>query len=274
MKIGLVLSGGGARGFAHIGVLKVLKENNITIDYVAGCSAGALVGACYAHNQDITQLEKLASNIKSIYDVIDFSFSSKGFAKGEKIEKYITDFFQNREQNKKDKDTKKMDNVFEDLKIPLVINATDIAEGTEVIFGKGPLLPAIMASMSYPGLFQPRLINKQLLVDGGVINPLPLKLIENQIEYLIIVDVSESEVDITEKSNAKDILIKAIAITQGKIVEQQLKECHKKYVLIKPELHNVTIIDFKNTKELIKAGESAARISIEQIKKDLKSFEA
>lgn len=273
MKIGLVLSGGGARGFAHIGVLKVLKENNIQIDYIAGCSVGALVGACYAYNQDIAALEKLTSNIKSIYDVVDFSFSRTGLSSGEKIEKFIVEFFQNREYSKNDKNIKKMNTTFEDLKIPLVINATAIVEGTEVVFRKGPLLPAIMASMSYPGLFQPRSINKQLLVDGGVINPLPLKLIENNVDYLIIVDVSESEVDITARSNAKDILIKAIAITQGKIVEQQLKECHKKYTLIKPELHNVTIIDFKNTKELIKAGEKAASASIGQIKKDIAALQ-
>ncbi|HEY9703860.1 MAG TPA: patatin-like phospholipase family protein, partial [Allocoleopsis sp.] len=134
IKIGLVLSGGGARGFAQIGALKILRENNIEINSIAGSSIGALIGACYAHNQNPKEIADLFIKIKGKRDVYDYSFSAKGLIKGEKLQKYITEYF-----TTNPKEIFK----FEDLKIPLAINATDIATQKELIFDKGELIPAV-----------------------------------------------------------------------------------------------------------------------------------
>lgn len=257
MKTGLVLSGGGARGFAQIGVLKVLEKNKIKIDSVAGCSVGALIGACYAYDQDPERIEKLMLKIQSSKDVYDYSFSTKGIIKGYKLQQYITEYF------KEGKDIK-----FKDLKIPLSINATDIVAGEEVVFNKGALVPAIMASLSYPGFFTTRKVDDKICVDGGVLNPLPLDHLEGM-DYLILVDVSEEDKDIDEESNIKDIVIQSTLIMQKKLVENKVKECKTKYIIIKPDLNKVPILAFKQSPKLIEVGEKEAEKCIEKIKKDI-----
>jgi len=257
MKTGLVLSGGGARGFAQIGVLRVLKKNNIKIDAIAGCSVGALIGACYAYDQDPEHIEKLMLKIQSSKDVYDYSFSTKSIIKGNKLQQYITEYFE------EGKDVK-----FKDLKMPLSINATDIVNGEEVVFDKGALVPSVMASLSYPGFFTMRKIEDKICVDGGVINPLPLDLLEGM-DYLILVDVSEEDKDITEESNIKDLVIQSTLIMQKKLVENRIKECKTKYIIIKPDLNKVPILAFKQSPKLIEVGEKEAEKRIEKIKKEI-----
>lgn len=260
MKTGLVLSGGGARGFAQIGVLKVLSKNGIYIDAIAGCSVGALIGACYAYDQDPEKIEKLMLKIQSSKDVYDYSFSTKGIIKGYKLQQYISEYF------KEGKDVK-----FKDLKIPLSINATDIVDGEEVVFNKGSLIPAIMASLSYPGFFTTRKINERICVDGGVINPLPLDHLDGM-DYLILVDVSEEKKDIDENSNLKDIIIQSTLIMQKKLVENKIKECKTKYIIIKPDLKKVPVLDFKQSPKFITIGEKEAQKQIEKILKDIEKI--
>jgi NTE family protein len=260
MKIGLVLSGGGARGFAQIGVLKVLKKNDIDVDSIAGCSIGALIGACYAYDLDPNHIEKLMIKIQSSKDVYDYSFSTKGIIKGYKLQQYIAEYF------KEGKDVK-----FSDLKMPLSINATDIVEGEEVVFDEGLLIPAVMASLSYPGFFTTRKLNNKICVDGGVVNPLPLDLLKGM-DHLILVDVSEEDKSIDEESNLKDIIIQSTLIMQKKLVEYRVKACKIKYTLIKPKLTNIPTLSFKNTPGLISIGEQEAEKQIERIKKDIKEM--
>ncbi|GIU69968.1 MAG: esterase [Candidatus Woesearchaeota archaeon] len=260
MKVGLVLSGGGARGFAQIGVLKVLNKNKIPINKIAGCSIGALIGACYAYDQNPERIEELLLKIKSKKDVYDYSFSIKGLIKGEKLQQYIEEYFE------KGKETK-----FDDLKIPLSINATDIVKGEEVIFDDGLLIPKIMASLSYPGFFTIRKIDNKLCIDGGVTNPLPLDHLKDM-DYLIIIDVSEEQIDITEDSNFKDIILQSAFIMQKKLVEKNLKECNKKYTIIKPDTTKIPVLSFKNSPKLIVIGEKEAKKQIEKIKKDIGSY--
>ncbi len=293
MKIGLVLSGGGARGFAHIGVLKVLKEHNIPIDYIAGCSAGALVGACYAYNQDIEALEKLVANIKNIYDIFDFSLSRTGLAKGDKVQQFVLEYLKKEEQKQKIENKKHSERIkenimqyfrqrkketgknqkkeycFEDLHIPLYVNATDVVAGKEVVFSKGPLMPAIMASIAYPGIFRAKKYEEKILVDGGVINPLPFKLIEDKVDYLILVNVSQAGVEISAKSGFKDIFLKAVSIGQEKIIEHELHHKQKPSRMIEPDITNATIIDFTDVKDIMAAGEKATKAQIAAIQGDI-----
>jgi len=292
IKIGLVLSGGGARGFAHIGVMKVLKKNNINIDAIAGSSSGAIMGAFYAHDQNVERIEEFALKIRNLNDIFDFSFSKTGLMKGEKVEAYIKDYLKTNksiEQKEKLGDSKddkinarkrryiynylrRDDNVldikFEDLKIPLVINSTDIIDAKEVVFSKGPLVPAIMASIAYPGIFSTRKMNDKVFVDGGVINPLPFHLLIGM-DYLILVDVSVQKVKISEKSNFKDILFQSLAIMQGNIVKTNIKHLTLPYALIQPQVFERNEFDFKNVEQAIKEGEKAASLAIEKIKQDI-----
>lgn len=263
IKVGLVLSGGGARGFAEIGVLKVLKKNNIPISSIAGSSIGSLIGACYAHNQDPDAIEKLLLDIKSKKDVYDYTFSTKGLIKGQKFEEYITTYFSY--------NPKKIIK-FEDLKIPLIINATDIVNQKEIIFEKGPLVPAVMASLSYPGFFKTRKINDTICVDGGVVNPLPYDLLKD-IDYLIMVDVSKQNIKIDEESNFKDIILQSTWAMQKIIVDKRLEECKIPYILIKPEIESHGVLEFDDLPELTIIGEKETEKQIEIIKKDIEELE-
>lgn len=262
MKIGLVLSGGGARGFAQIGALKVLKSNGIRFDSIAGCSVGALIGACYAYDEDPEKIEKLMLKIQSSKNIYDYSFSTKGLIKGNKLQQYISEYF------KDGKDTR-----FKDLKIPLFINATDIVNGEEIVFSEGLLIPAVMASLSYPGFFTTRKVDDKICVDGGVINPLPLDLLENM-DYLVMVDVSEENKDITEDSNLKDVIIQSTLIMQKTLVENKLKTCKIKYSIIRPRITNISVLSFKQSPNLISKGEQEAENIIEKIKKDISELES
>ncbi|MGV8086011.1 MAG: patatin-like phospholipase family protein [Candidatus Woesearchaeota archaeon] len=263
IKIGLVLSGGGARGFAEIGVLKVLKENNIVINCIAGSSIGSLIGACYAHNQDYDAIEKLLLDIKSKRDVYDYTFSTKGLIKGQKFEEYITKYFSD--------DPKKIIK-FEDLKIPLVINATDIVNQEEIVFDKGPLVPSIMASLAYPGFFKTRKIDNKICVDGGVVNPLPFSLLKD-VDYIIMVDVSKQNITITEDSNFKDIILQSTWTMQKIIVDEKIETCKTPYIIIRPEIESHGVLEFNDLSELTDSGEKEAKKHIERIKKEIEEIE-
>jgi NTE family protein len=262
-RIGLVLSGGGARGFAIIGALKVLRKNNIKVDTISGCSVGALVGACYAHNQDPDAIEQLMIKIRSRRDVYDYAFSTKGLIKGDKLEQYLTEYFN---------DNPKKTFEFEDLSIPLVINATDIVNQREALFDKGPLIPAVMASLSYPGFFTTRKINKLICVDGGVVNPLPFDLLRN-VDYLIMIDVSRQNIKIDADSNFKDIVLQSTLAMQKTIVEKGLETCSIPYTVIRPEVEYHGVLEFDDLAELTKKGELEAQKHIDKIIRDIAELE-
>jgi NTE family protein len=263
VKIGLVLSGGGARGFAEIGALKVLKKHGIKISSISGSSIGALIGACYAHNQDPEAIEQLLIKIKSKRDVYDYAFSTKGLIKGEKLEQYITEFF---------KDDSKKIMKFEDLKTPVLINATDLVNQKEIVFDKGPLIPAIMASISYPGFFTTRKIGDKICVDGGVVNPLPFDLL-TKVDYLIMIDVSRQHVKINADSNFKDIVLQATWTMQKAITEKSLTTCNIPYTIITPEVHYHGVLEFDDLTELMKKGELETEKHISKIKRDIANLE-
>lgn len=159
-SIGLALGGGGPRGIAHVGVIKTLLKNKIPIDYIAGTSAGAWVGAFYAEHKDVVALEEATvgfkgEKIKSLFEPT----LKGGLVKGNKVKSFLNVWLG--------------DILFKDLEIPLSIVTTDLVSGKQVVINSGSVVPALQASMSIPLLFKPVEINKRLLVDGGLVNPLP-----------------------------------------------------------------------------------------------------
>jgi NTE family protein len=159
-RIGLILSGGGARGFAHIGVLRVLEHTDTPIDVIAGTSMGAILGALYANGYSAEEIYKLSQAI-SWRDVLDFSMSS-GLIKGEKFHQLLATH---------------LPADFKDLQKPLAVATTDIESGEEVFITEGDLISALRASSCYPGMFEPLQFRGRTLADGGIVNNLPVEAV-------------------------------------------------------------------------------------------------
>ena len=172
--VSLVLSSGGARGLAHVGVIEELEKRGYEIIEIAGCSAGALVGGMYAAGK-MPEFKDWICNLDRIdvFSLMDFTFSSRGFIKGEKVYNAL----------------KKVvpDCQIEDLSIPFSCNAVEIHTGKEYVFRKGSLYKAIRASGSIPSVFLPAKIEKNHFIDGGVLNPVPISLLSDPEETLVVV---------------------------------------------------------------------------------------
>lgn len=174
-KIGLALSGGSVRGLAYIGVLKVLEREKIPVDYVAGTSIGAVIGAFYCAGMHPNEIEDLLTKA-DWSSLMDFTSDYTGLIDGKNIEKFLRDNLK----------VKK----FENLYIPLVVTSVDIKNGKEVIFDRGDIAHAVRASLSVPGVFIPVKEGKHLLVDGGVLDPIPLLPLKGKVDKIIAVDLS------------------------------------------------------------------------------------
>lgn len=178
-KVGIALGSGGAKGISHIGILEVLEKNNIKISEISGCSIGAIVGGVYAAGVSIERMKEIAFSIdlKKTLNLFDFTNpSTGGIVKGKIVEEFLENILPVKR--------------FESLKIPFRCIATDIKSGKEVIFDKGDLIPAIRASISIPGFFMPYEYQGKLLVDGGVVNPVPVNLLDKS-DYKIAIVVQE-----------------------------------------------------------------------------------
>jgi NTE family protein len=174
----LVLSSGGARGCAHIGAIKVLEKYGFKITSVAGTSMGALVGGIYSTGQ-LSAFEEWISSLDmmEVLRLTDFSISSKGLVKGKRVFEKIREIVPDRN--------------IEDLNIPFCAVATDILKGTEIVFSEGNLFEAIRASISIPNVFQPYRIGDMYLVDGGLMNPIPVNRVKRSgNDIMVVVDVS------------------------------------------------------------------------------------
>jgi len=207
--IALVLSSGGARGFAHIGVIKVLEQNGYRIRSVAGTSMGALVGGIYATGQ-LMQFEEWVSalDIREVLRLTDLTVSNKGLVKGKKIIDKMKEIVPDRN--------------IEDLPIPFCAVATDIINGTEMAFTSGKLFDAIRASISIPTVFQPFKLGTGYFVDGGVVNPVPINRVKRHKNDLLVVVAVNANTPY-EKSEAEpektldNKYLKQIRLIQSKI---------------------------------------------------------
>lgn len=252
-KVALVLGGGGARGFAHVGVIRELESAGIPIDMIVGVSVGSLIGALYADAGDSFELEWKAFKIekKEIFDFKVFNIK-ESVVKGEAIKDYI-------DKNIK---TKKI----EDMKVPLAIVATDIKTGKPVVFRSGPVKDAVRASASVPGVFPPVPYGNKLLVDGGVLGNLAPS-VAKQMGAEIIIGVSigkERNRFSDDHPDALTVILESIAIMGDEIIRLNRDEMD---FLIEPEVGDVGITDFSKKKELIEAGRIATRKHITKIKR-------
>ncbi|MCD6116979.1 patatin-like phospholipase family protein [bacterium] len=167
-KLGIALGSGGAKGIAHIGVLEVLEEKNIAINEISGSSIGAMIGAAYASGVTIEEMKEIAFSIdlKKLWTFFDFTNPmTGGLIKGDVVEEFL--------------DTILPVKRFEELQIPFKCVATDLKTGEPVIFDTGDLVPAVRASISLPGFFKPYKYQERLLMDGGIVNPVPVSLLVN-----------------------------------------------------------------------------------------------
>lgn len=170
MKVGLVLSGGGARGIAHIGVLKALLEQDIQIDRISGTSAGAIVGALFSHGyppDEILKIIETAGFMKHLRP----AWSRMGLLRLDSLTDLVREYIPH--------------DSFEQLQIPMHVVAVDLNAGEQEVFDQGELIRPVLASCCLPGIFEPFLIHKRQFVDGGVLNNLPVEPLEHKVDFII-----------------------------------------------------------------------------------------
>ncbi|ENV38603.1 alpha/beta hydrolase [Acinetobacter venetianus] len=239
--IALVLGSGGARGYAHIGVIEVLEQQGIRPDFIVGTSAGSIVGSIYASGKSAAELRDIALKLKA-NDVRDVNVSLKGFFDGKKVEDYVNDQVHNIPLQK--------------LKIPMYVVATELKDGTKTVFNYGNTGQAVRASTSIPSMFVPTKIHNTEYVDGGLVSPVPVEVArELGADVVIAVDILAQPIH-TETTNVWGLFNQNINIMQGRLAEEELKDAD---VVIQPDLREKAhIFDVKDRENTMQAGVDAA----------------
>lgn len=272
-RVGLVLSSGGARGVAHIGVIEGLLDRGHEITAISGSSMGAVVGGVYAagklkeYKDWICNLDKI-----DVFKLMDFTLSSQGFVRGEKVFNEMKKFVE--DQN------------IEDLGIPIAIVATDIVDGKEVVFNSGSLYKALRASAAIPSFLKPSIVNDKELVDGGVINPIPINHInKDNVDIVVISDVNanipnglppqekktasrwdeiiakwndffpELKSSKSKRLSSFDLIARSVDLMQDKLSDYMI-EAHKPDVVVKVSRDACGTFEFHRSKELIAHGKN------------------
>ncbi len=248
VKVAVVLGAGASRGFAHIGVLKVLESNNIPINLVVGTSAGSFVGSLYAYGYNAFQLQKMAIDLQKS-DIVDLCIPDNGFIMGELLEAYVNRTVKNTPMEK--------------LRIPFYAVATNIQNGQEIIFGSGNTGAAVRASCTIPGIFRPVRIGTHMYVDGGVVSPVAVDAARKMgADVVIAVDIS-SDIDTALPESTMDTILQSINIMYSKISYMQLLKAD---VVIRPKVGRIGSGDFDKRHEAILEGEKAALESLPRIR--------
>lgn len=302
-RLGLALGSGAARGLAHIGVLKVLEAEKITIDCIAGTSIGAFIGALYAAGTPIERMEEVARNVDwhQLARLIGPTLPTTSLLDGRKVARFISELLPARS--------------FEELRIPLAITATDVETGELMVIRKGGLVEALRAALAFPGIFPPVQVGQRFLVDGGLINPVPIDVARTLGATRVIgvcaipeVEKRPTETSLTPKnhSNGKSPLLNAfnsgsverlfreiwpgseqeepIATETGRRPLNILRVCAQSIVimeneinalrlgrydadvLIRPDLNGLNLLDFHHADAIIEAGVQATLPLVEKIR--------
>ncbi len=284
--VGLALGVGVGYGFCHIGVLKVIEEENIPIDVISGSSVGALIGSFWAvgkRSDEILEIMKEEfKHPKYTWSIIDLTFPSLGFIKGNKLYRFLKKYLGNK--------------TFSDVKLPLKIIASNIKSKETRVMDKGLLVDAVMASCSMPGVFQPFKFNEETLLDGGVMNPLPTEILFRMgIKKIIAVNVTPSREDVLRqqeeiekgiavnrglldknkwfgikryfqnkfKENILDIIFSSIEVMQSEIIQ---KEGQLADVVLHPDTAGLHWLELSRAQEFVKRGEDEARRNLDKIR--------
>lgn len=251
-KIGLALGAGAARGFAHVGVLQVLSENGVPIDYIAGCSMGAFIGALYATGSDMNFFEKLIPELE-VKRLLDFSISKHGLIKGEKMREVIKLLTKNKN--------------IEDTVIPYRCIAVDIGSCQVDVFENGPIYEAVRASISIPGIFQPYQLNGKTYVDGAVLERLPVQLVKDMgADIVIAVDVGYKGEDQRTPGGMMELLSQVMNVMGWEIARKRIYDAD---ILILPDVRKINAFSSENAQECIDLGKEAAKQAIPEIRKKL-----
>lgn len=253
-KIGLALGSGGARGFAHIGILQVFEEAKIPIHCIAGSSMGALVGAFYSCGYTPQQMAKMALNFQRKY-YLDFIVPKMGLISGDKVKQLIKILTKEK--------------TIEALTPELRIVATDLLKGEKVVFTKGDISEAVRASISIPGIFAPEKINGRLLVDGAVVDRVPVSEVKKMNSDIVIaVDVSFFKVE-PQITSIFDVIMQTMDIMEREMI--RIKEIESD-IMIKPIINQYSSTAFKNIDEIIQQGVEAARNKLPEIELMLENW--
>lgn len=246
-QVGIALGSGSSRGLAHIGVLRAFREAGIPVDMIAGTSAGALVGALYCCGIDFKVMEKIAEQIPR-KDLMDLSVPRVGFIKGKRIEELVRLLTRGLK--------------IEELPIPFRVVATDLLKGEKVVFDSGYVYQAVRASISIPGIFIPVNTGDRVLVDGGIVDRVPVSIVKEMGADIIIgVDVGFS----APKNNIEsifDVLFQSIEIMERDLLKNRTIEAD---ILLKPYLPNIDPLRFDQVDECSKEGYNIAQKAIPRI---------
>jgi NTE family protein len=248
--LALALGGGFSRGFAHLGVLQVLEQNHIPVSYIAGTSVGSILGAAYASGAPLSRIIATCRTIR-FRDIGRWRISRLGLASNHRLGDLIEQVFESRR--------------FEDLKIPLAVVATDLANGEPVVFTHGNLSEAIRASCAFPGLFEPVQIGTRCLADGGLVAPVPTRAARDLGAARVIgVAVGTDDGRGGAPSNIFQVVCRAVNAAQKHQLE--IWERHADLVL-RPDVQSLAWDDFDRADEAIEAGAAATRRALPRIEK-------
>ena len=257
-RIALVLGGGAARGFAHVGVIQVLEQEKIPVDLVVGSSVGSLIGALYASGQSCASLERSAMLLQE-KDIFDFgvvtAVTGKGLAKGDRLEAWVKAHVRTGR--------------IEKLKRPFAAVATDLNWGSQVVLDRGSVARAVRASSAIPGVFEPVAHQGRILVDGGVVNNVPVSVARAKgADLVIAVDISPN-VGNPRITNLVGVTLQAANIMYAINVEQARRSAD---VLITPAVGDVGMLDFKQKRRCVRAGKEAASRAVPAIRKAIAAW--
>jgi NTE family protein len=250
-RVGLALGGGGARGFAEIGVLRVLEQERVPIEIVVGTSVGALVGALYADSGRVLDAEfhAVAIQAEHVFDYGALSVFSGGLIRGDRLEAFVRERLRN--QN------------IQDMALRFAAVAVDLESGKTVTFTRGSAARAVRASAAIPGIFVPVTINGRPYVDGAVVDPVPVRAARQLgAEFVIGVSIPPEIRPVAPKSMV-EIIHRSVSIMSNEISEARAREAD---VVIRPAVGDIAFDDFSRKKELIEAGEVAARAAMPAIR--------
>ena len=252
--VALVLGSGGARGYAHIGVLEVLEQQGIRPDFIVGTSAGSIVGAIYASGKSAAEMREIALKLKA-NDVRELNVSLKGFLDGKKVEDYVNEQVHNMPLQK--------------MKIPMYVVATELKDGTKTVFNHGNTGQAVRASASIPSMFVPTKIRNIEYVDGGLVSPVPVEVARDLgADIVIAVDILAQPIH-TETTNVWGLFNQNINIMQGRLAEEELKDAD---IVIQPDLREKAhIFDVKGREMTMQAGVDAAKEKLANIQGAIQS---
>ena len=249
---GLALGGGFARGLAHIGVLKVLEQENLRPDFVAGTSVGAILGAAYCSGLTAAELEQLTGSLR-FRDFVRFTFSRYGFCSADRMDSLLTRLMKCQS--------------FEEMRIPFAVAATNIRSGDAVVFRTGKLCAAVRASCAYPGMFPPVDVDGELYVDGMLGHAVPTTPLRTMgAECVLGVYLNSNWVRMHPPRHMFDVITQCFNIAQTRMSESWRKDAN---LVIEPDVNGFAYDCFDRAPELIRSGEDAMRAALPDLKRAL-----